>query len=191
MLESAFEKFKNIGDFLYPDQRSIYNHIGKEIKGEYAIDVGCGIGIGSNILSCHGAKVVGVDVVDLNVKCATNLYPNMNFFQWDIRRGPCDPSVDNVVCIEVIEHIVKPELAIKNLIDSAKKCVYISSPNRNSPTLGQDHPINQYHVKEYSTHEMLEMLPEGVEILNPISFEVLESDTVVTPVVYKLVKNNA
>lgn len=190
MLRFAVEKFESIGDVLYPEQRSIYNSLGKRLSGKYVIDIGCGIGIGTNILGIH-AKVVGVDVVSANVRAASKLYSHLNFFEWDIKKGACEPKVDVAVAIEVIEHIEQPELAIRNMIDSAKEAVFLSSPNRKNQNLGQDKPLNDYHVKEYTPEEVVEMIGMDVRIYDLLSFKELDKDTTHTPLLYEVILEQA
>lgn len=108
---------------------------------------------------------------------------------WDIKNGPCDPPVENVVSIEVIEHIEAVELAFSNMLKCATKALYFSTPNRANPRLGQDKPINDFHVQEFTPAEVLKLGPLKdltVEILDPWSFEAVPMSTTITPLVYKV-----
>jgi len=184
-----FGRFQHSGITLYPVQRRMYEHLGELLKGKRVLEIGCGTGVGTNIMAVLGAMVVGSDVSPKHVTFAAQLYPNISFVQWDIKRGACEPQVAAVVAVEVIEHIEDVEIAIFNMIKSASETFYFSSPNRANAKLGQNKPINDFHVQEFTPAEVLELGPLKdfkVTILDPWSFEEVSVGTTITPLVYKV-----
>lgn len=184
----VWDRLAHGGPAMFPEQVSIYRHLAQRFRGRRVLDVGCGIGIGSNILAHWGCRVVGLDRDVETVRVAQALYPDLTFEIWNITRGAVvvDQAQTTEVCVavEVIEHIEDAVGAIRNLLASAP-IVILSTPNRASPMLGQYHPRNAYHVREYTPREMLEFLGHAT-IRDPFSWRVVGSETLMTPLVYEV-----
>ncbi len=185
MVQEAFGRFRFSRDVLLPEQRAIYGNLAAELVGETVLEAGCGCGFGTAILAQTAKTIIGTDVAEHHVAFAQVLYPRIQFDTWDIKQGPYVGQADVVVAVEVIEHIEDVEAAIRNLIASATKRVYFSSPNRNNKGLGQGRPHNNFHVKEYTPEEIIETVP-GADILAWDTFAILEPDTDITPLVYRI-----
>jgi 2-polyprenyl-3-methyl-5-hydroxy-6-metoxy-1,4-benzoquinol methylase len=86
------------------------------------LDLGCGNGSLSHLISQQGYEVVGVDESSSGIKFACLSYPHCHFIQASIYNLPykeLSSSFDIVISCEVIEHLLYP----KELIRSAKKCL--------------------------------------------------------------------
>ena len=145
-------------------------------------DVGCGSGFGANILSQEADFVWGIDISEKDIQWCkeaferhkNNIYysSQLTFDVVDIKDEPRElMAFDIVACIEVIEHIAdynKTLSFLKNLCKKDKKGnyleppnstkVFISSPNRNHPKIGKDHPKNKRHVREWTPEELYSVL---------------------------------
>lgn len=221
-------RFKGIGLAMPAPQRLIYEKLRdqfiedvkswrgypKQIRKPMVVDVGCGIGIGANILSQEADFVWGIDSNTETISMAQQLFtrnknniyytPQLTF---DVVNAADEPremmKFDYVVCVEVIEHIPRTEsdsllrflnrFVKKNKVggtleDSSRTKIYLTTPNRNSPTIQQDIPRNEHHCFEPSAGEMYEYLIQHyrhVTVLNP-ALEPKDLDTQETPLVYKL-----
>jgi SAM-dependent methyltransferase len=149
------------------------------------IDIGCGSGIGTNILSQEADFAWGIDIAEPSVRFAqemftrhkNNIYygPQLTFDVVDIKTDTREiMAFDIVVCIEVIEHIADYNLVLNFIKKLCKKdksgnyleppnstICYISSPNRNqlvSNGKSQKRPANRRHVREWSPQEMYALL---------------------------------
>ena len=184
----AWERLAHGGPAMFPEQVAIYRHLAQRFRGQKVLDVGCGMGIGTNILAHWGCHVIGLDRDAEAVRVARALYPELSFVVWDITRGPVvvDQSGTAHVCVavEVIEHIEDAVTAVRHLLASAPRVIF-STPNRAAPVLGQDHPRNPYHVREYSPQEMLEFLGPAT-IRDPFSWRDVGPDSLMTPLVYEV-----
>jgi 2-polyprenyl-3-methyl-5-hydroxy-6-metoxy-1,4-benzoquinol methylase len=148
-------------------------------------DVCCGGGFGSNVLSQEADFVWGIDVDQESIKFAKEVFtrqkngvywsPQVAFEVIDINNEPREiMAFDIVVCIEGIEHFEN----YQNLLNFLKKLckkdkkgnsyeppdstkIFISSPNRNYPHLGQDKPKNKRHVREWTAGELYEILTKN------------------------------
>jgi len=122
------------------------------------LDIGCGGGHGSNILSERFEKVYGMDVSLDAIDYAKRNWqkPNINFC---VGSGTSisfsDQSFDVVVAFEVFEHIENWRDFLKEIKRVAKKdaAVYISTPNKDLYSPGTKKPINPFHFFEMTIQE--------------------------------------
>lgn len=186
-------------EVLYPVTRKMYEYVRdsvidhvkchpqypKFIWKPKIVDVGCGGGIGTNILSQEADFAWGIDIAEPSVKFAqvmftrhkNNVYynPQLTFDVVDIRNDTREMmKFDIVVCIEVIEHIEDYNHTLEFLKRFFKKdkagnyleppngtIAYISSPNRNQlAAQGKSKlkPYNRRHVREWTPDEMYAIL---------------------------------
>lgn len=171
------------------------------------VDVGCGCGVGSNILSQEADFVWGIDKNESSVKFAqeaftrvkNGIYYNsqVTFDQFDlIKDGRETQKFDVVVAIEVIEHVYDYKAFLKNLTrfdnSSAENPTeyFISTPNRANKHIQKDKPYNKYHVREYTGTEFHAVLSEFFKDIKFFSSagEPAEIDTNHTPVLAQMKK---
>ena len=124
------------------------------------LDIGSGYGFGCAVMALKNA-VRGVDKSEEHVRFSRGLYPWCDFDVWDIANGPYHIEADIVVSVDVIEHIAEYEKALKNMIDSAREEVWISTPNRLNDQISDEQPKNPYHVREWTPDEFCDLI-EGV-----------------------------
>lgn len=185
--EDTFDHFNRFGFVLFPQNKKIYQNLHKlrfQMWDYSILEAGCGQGTGTAILRQADCDIIGTDKLERNVKFAKELYSWIDFEVWDIAESPFREKKDIVICIEAIEHIKNYRQAIKNLIASAKKEVWISTPNR---ILEENQPSNPFHVKEFTIEEMLEMIGDyKVKIFHWDTFKELPLPTKVDPLVYRI-----
>ena len=184
----AWERLTQGGPAMFPEQIAIYRHLAQRLRGQRVLDVGCGMGLGTNILAHWGCRVIGLDVSADSLRIARVLYPELSFLPWDITRGPVvvdgQDHADACLAVEVIEHIEDAVTAIRHLLASGQ-VLYLSTPNRASPALGQHRPHNEHHVREYAPLEMLELLGPAM-IRDPFSWVEVGPESLMTPLVYEV-----
>lgn len=136
-------------------------------EGKVVLDVACGEGYGSALLSKWGAKeVVGIDVSDDAINNARRMfaYENVSFIKHDahlVDQLLIPKKFDIVVCLETIEHLSDPTAflnAIKRLL-SSKGMIVISCPNEKNEFSADNK--NPFHLAAY-TFEEFQALTEGV-----------------------------
>ena len=155
--QDALDHFKQWGFVIFPENQKIYEYVAHNLKGDTGLEAGCGNGVGSGIIASgvNLLKYTATDKLERNVKFAKALFPWINFDIWDISQIPYKERFDSVVCVEAIEHIGNYKQAIKNLIASATKEVWISTPIQDKPEYP---PSNPYHVREFTRDEFLELI---------------------------------
>ena len=185
----AWERLTHGGPAMFPEQVAIYRNVAQRSRGRRVLDVGCGIGVGTNVLSHWGCHVLGVDISADALQIARGLYPEITFLPWDITRGPVvvdqDQRAEVCLAVELIEHIEDTVSAVRHLLASGR-VVILSTPNRAAPVLRPDRPSNPYHVREYTPREMLELLGPAV-IRDPYSWQEVGPDSLMTPLVYEVI----
>ena len=103
-----------------------------ESKAPRILDAGCGEGFIDALLvekfTC--VNIVGLEFTNEAIRIARQMNPSVEYIQGDIAQMPFqDNSFDIVICTEVLEHLEKPESALKELIRVAKKFLFITVPH--------------------------------------------------------------
>lgn len=202
------------GKLLWYPQRNMYtfikNYAQKKILShpQYpkylwkpnVVDVGCGSGVGSNILSLESSFVWGIDKNEWSIEFAKEAFTrekNAIYYSSQVTFDVFDPMVDTrdtmqfdmVVAIEVIEHIYDTDFFLQSLIkkftkrdkrgrpmgDWNKTEFFFSSPNRRFKKIRNDQPDNPAHVREWKSDELYDYLAtyfEEVTIMNQKGEEV-------------------
>lgn len=93
----------------------------KNGKGRKVLEIGCSIGAVSNILCSRGFDVWATDISSYAVKNAKKLTPKAHFLVVDIQKKiQIKEKFDIVICFEVVEHLERPEVGIKNMVETLK-----------------------------------------------------------------------
>jgi 2-polyprenyl-3-methyl-5-hydroxy-6-metoxy-1,4-benzoquinol methylase len=137
------------------------------------IDIGCGSGVGTNILSQEANFVWGIDKNKKSIDFAKEAFTREKngiyylaqetFDHIDLITDTRDMmKFDVVVMIEVIEHIADCtgflQTVIRKFDNGGDTEYFISTPNRNNDSISKDRPKNVYHVREWRSEEFYEML---------------------------------
>jgi 2-polyprenyl-3-methyl-5-hydroxy-6-metoxy-1,4-benzoquinol methylase len=104
----------------------------KDLKIESVLDVGCGEGFTLRRLKENGIgeKFTGLDSSIEAIKLGKKENPDLDLGIGDIYDLKLkDKSFDLVVSTEVLEHLKKPELALKELKRVSRKYILLSVPN--------------------------------------------------------------
>ena len=220
-----FEMYEKSGRILYTPTKFMYEYIRDfcidKVKNhpQYPkynwkpkiIDVGCGGGFGSYILSHEADFVWGIDIDDSNIRWCNAVFAKhkngiyyssqLDFETIDITTEKRElMKFDIVVCIEVIEHVEDYQSALNFLKSLCKvgkngeelahpdaSIVYISSPNRNFPRIGQERPRNIHHVREWTAGELYEILVKNFKHVTLMDFKgnLQELDTKTSVLLFK------
>ena len=172
--EIKFDKYKRRGAGYHWDQtgksltkRNIfvvarYNIVLKLIgdcKEKRLLDIGCGDGALTYLLSRNGGFVVGVDISDEALEFAkekTNETKNIEFTKASVYCLPFeDKYFDHVVLADVIEHLKEPQGMLKEIkrVFNGKGKIIITTPLRYT-----EEPLDKMHVQEFFESEFRELL---------------------------------
>lgn len=132
--DSYFEGFyKNeVGDFNEKRDRQLsnwfrggLNYVNKFVpikksKGKSIIEFGCAYGAAAVVLKEYGLKVTATDISKFAIERANKMHPQVTFKTHDIQK-PFGKKYNFAIAFDVLEHLGKPEIAIKNIYNVLKK----------------------------------------------------------------------
>jgi O-antigen biosynthesis protein len=163
------------------------------VKGKIVLDIACGEGYGTAILSKNVAKIFGIDIDQASIDHAKKTYKsnNIEFICGSADKIPLpDDSVEVVISYETIEHI--NEESQKIFLSEIKRVLrkegilVISTPDKTNYTDRYSHK-NEFHIKEFEKDEFIAFLEnyfghvscflQGYEIVDAITKDSPDSVT--------------
>jgi ubiquinone/menaquinone biosynthesis C-methylase UbiE len=140
------------------------------VQGKTVLDIACGEGYGSNLLSENAAFVTGVDIDKATIEAAKGKYRknNVSFLEGSVEAIPMqDHSVDVVVSFETLEHTSHHEAFLDGIKRVLKPggLLIISTPDKKWYT---DKPgqVNPFHTKELYRDEFELLLKRNFTHVN-------------------------
>ncbi len=136
----------------------VYEWIGARVIGRRVLDMACGEGYGSEVLSRGAASVVGVDANPEAHEHARLRYRRQNLsFERGLVENYGEPGAyDAVVFLQTIEHVHDPGAVLghlRSLLDCGG-AVYVSTPNLLTlASAGAAKSDNPWHLREYRARE--------------------------------------
>ena len=132
---NVFDKYhtKNkLYNYLMKNFISTFLTLAKNLKAESILEVGCGEGEMTKIISenVKGCRINASDISFNIVKKAKQQFPNYNFSIQSIYSLPYrDNEFDLVIACEVLEHLENPEKALIEIKRICKRNFIVSVPN--------------------------------------------------------------
>jgi SAM-dependent methyltransferase len=145
-------------NYWYRRHLAVYEWIGARVIGRRVLDMACGEGYGSEVLSRSAATVLGVDGNPDAHEHARLRYRRQNLtFERGLVETHGEPSAyDAVVFLQTIEHVQEPVTVLRHfrslLADGG--VAYVSTPNLLTlAPPGAEKSDNPWHIKEYRATE--------------------------------------
>lgn len=162
-----FDKYKTRGAYHFswysdPDQiwyKECVDRIVDFCKGS-TLDVGCGDGLVSYLISENDIYVTGIDNDAEGIKLAEENGHIPELILQDITK-PIKGEWEYMACLNVIEHLEKPDGILNILNNNITKGAIIITDKKTENK-------GRYHEKEYSLEELVEVFKE----FNPKPFEI-------------------
>jgi SAM-dependent methyltransferase len=155
------EKFASKEEYLfYLRHLFAYEFSKKNISSKrFVLEVGCGEGYGTSLLSQYVIKIIGLDVDKDIVAHASKKYGSKNciFRLYDGVIIPYnDDTFDAVISFQVIEHIQDDVNYVSEIYRVLKRdgIFILTTPNRTNRLKPGQNPWNKTHVREYYPHEL-------------------------------------
>jgi SAM-dependent methyltransferase len=160
-------------NYWYRRHLVVYEWIGARVLGQRVLDMACGEGYGSEVLSRSAASVLGVDGNPEAHEHARLRYVRQNLrFEWGAVETYGEPgSFDAVVFLQTIEHVQDPEAVLRHFrsLLSDGGTAYVSTPNvLTLAPAGAVKSSNPWHLREYRAEEFRELCAsvfDDVELL--------------------------
>lgn len=129
--------------------------------GAKVLEVGCGLGWVSNVITSLGYDLLAVDASAETVSEARSRYPQVKFETADAETFCRPGAFDALMAFEVLEHIKDWEQAVANWKASLKPggLLLMSTPNRH---YGADNSLkapNPHHLREFYCSELRKIFP--------------------------------
>jgi ubiquinone/menaquinone biosynthesis C-methylase UbiE len=136
-----------------------YKYASDFVENKLVLDLGCGVGYGTNELSNKASLAIGIDIWKEGIRYAHKKYNQSHFLIASALNLPFRDSCFNIVTsFQVIEHIEKKNVIqylheIKRVLKNGGMLI-ISTPNRKLRLLPFQKPWNPDHKKEYDAKEL-------------------------------------
>jgi SAM-dependent methyltransferase len=152
-------------NYWYRRHLAVYEWTGTRVIGQRVIDMACGEGYGSEVLSRGAARVVGVDANPEAHDHARLRYARQNL---TFERGMVENygelgAHDAVVFLQTIEHVQDPAAVLRHFrsLLAPGGAVYVSTPNLLTlAPPGAAKSDNPWHIKEYRAAEFEQLCRE-------------------------------
>ena len=136
-----------------------YKYSKKFLKNKTVLDVGCGYGYGAELLKKF--DYTGVDYYNKAIEKAQKKYPKSKFLQMEIPPLKFfDNTFDNVVCLEVIEHVPEEKgmEMLKEIYRVLKNggILFLSTPNGDNRDELMDN-----HFIEYGSEQLQALMKKN------------------------------
>jgi 2-polyprenyl-6-hydroxyphenyl methylase/3-demethylubiquinone-9 3-methyltransferase len=131
-----------------------------ELANSQTLDVGCGGGILSESLSLKGAMVTGIDLAEDSLKAAqthadkNHIVVNYEKISAEEFAEKHSEQFDNVICMELLEHVPNPE----SLVNA---CAKLCKPGGNIFFSTINRTPKAYALTIVGAEYILKMLPKG------------------------------
>jgi 2-polyprenyl-3-methyl-5-hydroxy-6-metoxy-1,4-benzoquinol methylase len=143
-------------NYWYRRHLAVYEWIGARVIGRRVVDMACGEGYGSEVLSRGAASVVGVDANPEAHEHARLRYVRQNLrFERDLVDRFAEPC-DALVFLQTIEHVPDPGATLEHFRSMLEPggVAYVSTPNLLTlAPPGAEKSENPWHVREYRAEE--------------------------------------
>ena len=161
-------------------------------KNDIILDIACGLGYGSNIISKKCNNIRGADIDITSLSKAKNEFPHLDFLLEDCTNSSFKNNFfDKILSFETIEH-VDPLKYFKELkrILKVNGFLILSTPQN---AIG-DVPINPHHNIEYDLNTLIQLAKNYFEIVKIIGIKqgtiIFENDPIGTNTFLVLKKIN-
>jgi SAM-dependent methyltransferase len=145
-------------NYWYRRHLAVYEWIGARVSGRRVLDMACGEGYGSELLSRSAESVVGVDANPDAHEHARLRYVRQNLrFERGLVETFGEPgSFDAIVFLQTIEHVRDPAAVLEHFrsLLAPGGVAYVSTPNvLTLAPAGAEKSDNPWHIKEYRASE--------------------------------------
>jgi 2-polyprenyl-3-methyl-5-hydroxy-6-metoxy-1,4-benzoquinol methylase len=145
-------------NYWYRRHLAVYEWIGARVAGLRVLDMACGEGYGSEVLSRSAKSVVGVDANPEAHEHARLRYlrQNLRFERGMVETYGEAGQFDAVVFLQTIEHVQAPTAVLEHFkrLLAPGGVAYVSTPNLLTlAPPGAEKSENPWHLKEYRAEE--------------------------------------
>lgn len=181
-LDRIVKRYHEKGVLLPERQDKLYRALAREFApGRTVIDIGCSIGVGSNILSHEARAVWGVDINPESIDFAKKAFrrPNLDFEVMDIENPPDRELAhfEMVSMVEVLEHVEHPDLALSNIkrFFTGDTLGFITCPNVANAEVVANEQKHGFHLSHWTAGQFYEIMTNNFNSVVMYSVDRLDS----------------
>ena len=142
----------NFAQKMYMEHSARYRFAAQIAAGRSVLDIGCGVGYGSALLSDLGAaNITSIDLSEEAIEHARSYYAreNISFSVGNAEQIPHTKQFDLITCFELIEHVPNPEMVLDGAAAALTSdgVLIISTPRAKAEKR------NNFHIKEFTADE--------------------------------------
>ncbi len=147
-------------NYWYRRHLVVYEWIAERVAGMRVVDLACGEGYGTDVLSRSAKSVVGVEANPETFEHARLRYtsPNVRFERTLVETF--DEEVDAAVFLQTIEHVQDADAVLEGIRSNLAPggVAYVSTPNvLTLAPEGKERSDNPFHIHEYRPDEYAEL----------------------------------
>jgi SAM-dependent methyltransferase len=179
MTSSNYQKYQTQNPLMRKVIQRFLDHLCArivEIRPKTIIDLGCGEGMVAAEIRrvLPDVRYVGIDASGEAIRMARASNPSFEFHEGDILGGyPKGAVADLALCVEVLEHLDQPDLALERIAAASSDYVVVSVPWEPYFRLGNllrgkyltnwgNHPE---HVQQFSPENLRDLLVRHLSIV--------------------------
>lgn len=161
--QDTFIKLEHLGRYLFA-----CDYLKEHTITENVLDIACGTGYGSFLLSKQIKNVVGVDK---NIEEVAPQYKkdNIKFIKEDIDKVDLTSAYQAIICFETLEHVNNPNRLLKQISKSltSKGFFLLSVPNAKYEKLDENgNNLDIYHKTIFKLDDLLDQLKNDFKIID-------------------------
>lgn len=155
----------------HPEWLNLFNHIAQTISERIqpatVLDAGCALGLLVEALRARQITAYGIDISDYAIQnVAEHIQP---FCRQGSVTQPFGQRYDLIVCIEVLEHLPRPESeqAVANLCQHADDILFSSSPDDYGEATHFNVQPAEYWVEQFARHGLVRDVDFDASFISP------------------------
>ncbi len=144
-------------NYWFRRHEAAYEFLAPLTAGSVLLEVGCGEGYGTDLLTRSAQRVLGIDYDATTIVHARDRYRAAHFVRANLAALPvASDAVDVVATLQVVEHVWDHG----QFIDECRRVLrpggrlMVTTPNRLTFSPGLDAPVNPFHTKEFTAAEL-------------------------------------
>ena len=139
-----------------------YEFAAKRARPGRLLDIACGVGYGTRLLTDHAAQVesaLGVDLASDAVEYARGRYANAKtrYQQGDALRFEDERGFETVVSLETIEHVPDPRALVRKLASLVRPGGVLIASVPTTPSVD----FNAHHLHDFTSRSFRDLIAEN------------------------------
>lgn len=168
LVPTALQSEDSTGHATFELHVARYAYAAGQLPPGRVLDIACGVGYGSQLLSqrCEGVAVLGVDVSESAIGHAREHYasPNVEFRVADAMFFEDPEGFDGIVSLETLEHVAAPGALLAQLASLLRPEGVLIASVPTTPSMD----LNPHHLHDFSEKSFRQLVKQSTHGLQEI-----------------------